>query len=158
MRGLSGAVIMLAISGCAETPSPTPPASSAAAQRLQASLEAFYSIPVKSCRHTILKADKFIGINTGIIEAIATNNAILVATFQSQVDALTSLCNDEEQNCGTGPARIGMTTTEAINTEWCFPDKKNTTEITGHLNEQWVYPNGYLYFDNGRLTAIQKTP
>ena len=57
-----------------------------------------------------------------------------------------------------------MTTTEAIHTDWCYPDKKDTTETAGHLREQWIYQSqgdvnrGYLYFDNGRLTAIQKTP
>jgi hypothetical protein len=57
-----------------------------------------------------------------------------------------------------------MSPQDAIHTSWCFPDKKNTTETAGHVREQWVYQNprdlnrGYLYFDNGRLTAIQETP
>jgi len=31
----------------------------------------------------------------------------------------------------------------------------NRTVTAGHVREQWVYPVGYLYFDNGILTAIQ---
>ena len=71
--------------------------------------------------------------------------------------ALAQICKMETESCGTGPAHLGMTTKEAIHTSWCFPEKRNTTETAGHIREQWVYQSrGYLYFDNGHLTAIQE--
>jgi hypothetical protein len=52
--------------------------------------------------------------------------------------------------------RIGMSEDEATRA-WCFPDHVNTTQTARGTHEQWVYSErGYLYFDNGRLTAIQR--
>ena len=56
-------------------------------------------------------------------------------------------------------ARIGMSASQVINrTRWGRPNAINKT-ITAHgVREQWVYSDGmYLYFVNGRLTAIQTT-
>jgi hypothetical protein len=56
-----------------------------------------------------------------------------------------------------------MTVPEAVHTYWCYPGKVNRTETAGQVEEQWVYQSryhfhwGYLYFNNGRLTAIQGT-
>jgi hypothetical protein len=96
-------------------------------------------------------------------EAIRLDNAALLQASRSVLVSIASVCKFEMDNCGTGSARIGMTTDEAIHTSWCYPDKKNTTETKGHFREQWIYQNGvehrgYLYFDNGHLTAIQETP
>jgi hypothetical protein len=89
-------------------------------------------------------------------EAFQSNNAAAIEQITTAMVALNQLCKLEKENCGTGPASIGMTPKEAIHTSWCFPGKKNTTETAGHIREQWVYPGrGYLYFDNDRLTAIQ---
>ncbi len=54
-------------------------------------------------------------------------------------------------------ARIGMTAKQVRDTtSWGTPESVNTTITAGHKREQWVYDgNQYLYFDNGRLTAIQ---
>jgi hypothetical protein len=38
---------------------------------------------------------------------------------------------------------------------WGFPKKINTTTTAFGTNEQWIYTLGYLYFENGKLTAIQ---
>lgn len=49
---------------------------------------------------------------------------------------------------------LGMTK-EMCRLAWGEPDKINET-ITRRVNsDQWVYSHGYLYFDNGILTAIQ---
>jgi len=37
------------------------------------------------------------------------------------------------------------------------PQKINSTVNTNGRNEQWVYHNLYLYFDNGKLTTYQKS-
>ena len=107
-----------------------------------------------TCPKTALRIHK-VGIQarqafqSGIPDAIkAMTDAML---------ALAEICKLEQEQCGVGPARIGMTMDEAIRTSWCFPDKKNRTEIAGHVREQWIYGGrGYLYFDNGRLTGIQE--
>lgn len=39
---------------------------------------------------------------------------------------------------------------------WGWPNKRNTTKTKYGTSEQWVYDNGYLYFENGILTTIQK--
>ena len=53
-------------------------------------------------------------------------------------------------------ARIGMTMKQVLNgTNWGKPDKINRTITAKTVTEQWVYENGYLYFTNGFLTAIQ---
>jgi hypothetical protein len=54
-------------------------------------------------------------------------------------------------------ARIGMTTKQVRErTSWGEPDDINSTTTAYGTSEQWVYGGGnYLYFTNGRLTAIQ---
>lgn len=54
-------------------------------------------------------------------------------------------------------ARIGMTTKEVVSkTNWGKPEQINRTVTADSVTEQWVYGEGeYLYFRNGRLTAIQ---
>lgn len=54
-------------------------------------------------------------------------------------------------------ARIGMTAKQVVNkTNWGKPGQINRTITADGVAEQWVYGEGeYLYFRNGRLTAIQ---
>ncbi len=54
-------------------------------------------------------------------------------------------------------ARIGMTAKQVIEkTNWGEPESVNRTVTQYGAEEQWVYGLGtYLYFKNGRLTAIQ---
>lgn len=54
-------------------------------------------------------------------------------------------------------ARIGMTAKQVIEkTNWGEPESVNRTATQYGVEEQWVYGLGtYLYFKNGRLTAIQ---
>lgn len=54
--------------------------------------------------------------------------------------------------------KIGMSESEALDTSWGEPDKRNTTETAGHRSEQWVFPSfGYLYIEDGVLRSIQRT-
>jgi hypothetical protein len=65
-----------------------------------------------------------------------------------------------------GEPRIGMTEWEVVaSTTWCLPSHINETETAGHIRRQLVYRSnvagsgghdGYLYFENGRLVAIQR--
>lgn len=54
-------------------------------------------------------------------------------------------------------ARIGMSPEQVTKeTSWGKPNHINRTTTVNGVHEQWVYGGGnYLYFENGRLTAIQ---
>jgi hypothetical protein len=52
---------------------------------------------------------------------------------------------------------IGMHQWEVLISDWGSPTKKNKTTTADGEREQWVYDGGrYLYFDDGKLTAIQQ--
>jgi hypothetical protein len=49
---------------------------------------------------------------------------------------------------------LGMTK-EMVRASWGLPDDINRTITVAGVHEQWVYGDSYVYFDDGRLTAIQ---
>ncbi len=51
--------------------------------------------------------------------------------------------------------KIGMTKQEVLDSTWGEPTKKNVDEYQWGREEQWVYGQGYIYFENGIVTAIQ---
>lgn len=51
---------------------------------------------------------------------------------------------------------IGMTEKEVIASTWGYTSKKNLTTTAQGTKEQWVYDRGYIYFENGIVTAIQE--
>jgi outer membrane murein-binding lipoprotein Lpp len=72
-----------------------------------------------------------------------------MADLDRRLAAITKRCKT--------PTRIGMTEGQVEASCWGLPDHVNRTETAHHVSEQWVYPAlGYLYFDNGRLEAIQQ--
>lgn len=55
-----------------------------------------------------------------------------------------------------GVVRIGMGSAAVKRCGWGEPMEVNRTTTARGVSEQWVYPDhAYLYFENGRLTAIQ---
>lgn len=50
---------------------------------------------------------------------------------------------------------IGMSQNEVVDSMWGRPRKINRTTRASGTHEQWVYDGGYLYFEDGILTAIQ---
>jgi len=55
---------------------------------------------------------------------------------------------------------IGMTALDVIESSyWGLPDRINKHETANGISEQWVYADrgSYLYFENGKLTAIDTT-
>ena len=55
-----------------------------------------------------------------------------------------------------GSVRIGMTTQQVKECGWGVPNEINRTVTAKRVSEQWVYSGrSYLYFDNGKLFAIQ---
>lgn len=54
--------------------------------------------------------------------------------------------------------QLGMTPEEVLASRWGRPTRINRTTTARGSREQWVYGSrSYLYFENGRLTAIQST-
>ena len=53
-----------------------------------------------------------------------------------------------------GNVVMGMTS-EMCELSWGKPKAKNETLNSGNKDEQWVYSNNYLYFENGKLKTIQ---
>ena len=52
--------------------------------------------------------------------------------------------------------KIGMTADQVLyKSNWSKPKSINRTTTQYGVREQWVYGDSYLYFDNGKLTAIQ---
>lgn len=51
---------------------------------------------------------------------------------------------------------IGMAADEVYNSTWGAPQKINRTDTLSGEREQWVYENGYIYFENGYVTSIQE--
>lgn len=52
--------------------------------------------------------------------------------------------------------KIGMTKDEVLKSTWGNPKKRNITETKNGTHEQWVYDKGYIYFDNGLVSTIQR--
>jgi len=54
-----------------------------------------------------------------------------------------------------GGVTLGMSTAQVLNSNWGKPNKVIRTQTKNGTHEQWVYGNNYLYFENGKLTAVQ---
>lgn len=50
---------------------------------------------------------------------------------------------------------LGMTADDVRASSWGRPEKVNRSTYKFGVREQWVYPGGYLYFEDGVLTSIQ---
>ena len=51
---------------------------------------------------------------------------------------------------------IGMTAEQVRkDSSWGSPDHINRTVTAVGERQQWVYPGGYLYFEDSKLVAIQ---
>jgi hypothetical protein len=126
-RAVTMLCLALLASGCANTPSPS---EIAQAEGAAATLE---STADSACPNEALRIHE---AAAQLRELIRTWDFGSAALEMTALTALTNACKTEKENCGTGPARIGMTVAEAIHTSWCFPDKVNRTETAGHVEEQ----------------------
>lgn len=50
---------------------------------------------------------------------------------------------------------VGMSESEVYSSTWGTPKKINTTTTENGEREQWVYEQGYIYLENGTVTAIE---
>lgn len=71
--------------------------------------------------------------------------------------ALAVSAEEEHVQASKPGVRIGMTKKQVIEkTHWGIPKNINSTVLPGRVSEQWVYEGGhYIYFENGRVKAIQ---
>jgi hypothetical protein len=59
--------------------------------------------------------------------------------------------------CTQNQPRVGMSEQEVLASCWGKPRYRSRTGVEGLMRDQWAYSDGrYLYFDNGRLLAIQE--
>lgn len=86
------------------------------------------------------------------------------ATSTDKVNVIKMKFFDEKSDNSVNPPNtkkeplVGMTKEEVLNSTWGSPSKKNITEYSWGTKEQWVYSNyRYIYFENGIVTAIQKS-
>ncbi len=77
---------------------------------------------------------------------------------QFEADCIAQFGPVNGKYIANGQVVLGMTKA-MCEAAWGTPQWVNTTIVSGLRNEQWVYSYGkYLYFDNGKLTAIQNIP
>lgn len=85
------------------------------------------------------------------------------AEAQAQIDKdaerkrlIAAVDRQNAANKKKGGVRIGMSVKQVLNSSWGRPEDVNRTTTAAGVSEQWVYgSNSYLYFTNGKLTAIQ---
>lgn len=62
----------------------------------------------------------------------------------------------EVNRLAKGGVSVGNSKEQVLRSNWGTPLSSRSTIVEGLVHEQWVYPGGnYLYFSNGKLTAIQ---
>lgn len=75
---------------------------------------------------------------------------------EREADKAAEEAAKEEAAAKARAPEIGMTKEEIENGMWGKPDRKNVNEYSWGTTEQWVYENqGYIYFENGIVDAIQ---
>ncbi len=82
------------------------------------------------------------------------------AKYAAQADKLIEAADRQEaaaekRRKRSEGVRIGMTMEDVLASSWGRPQSVNKTTTSRGTREQWVYGGGYLYFENGVLTAIQ---
>lgn len=97
-----------------------------------------------------------------------TTQTDLQAAFEAAHQARMKVLAQTNADCdarGVKELVLGMNQDDAMCvTGWRFPKTTNTTQTAGGVRQQVVYggfdkyddPPKYLYFENGKLTAIQK--
>jgi len=95
-------------------------------------------------------------------EALAEEESKRIAAEKRRLDTLAyekqiaALEAAAKANKRKGGVRIGMSVKQVLQSSWGKPDDINRTTTANTVSEQWVYGNAsYLYFTNGKLTAIQ---
>jgi hypothetical protein len=90
-----------------------------------------------------------------LYEATTADGATKGWITASQRKSLLSDDRVQTMSCTQNP-RIGMSEEEVLASCWGKPRSRRRTGVEGLMRDQWIYGDGrYLYFDNGRLFAIE---
>jgi hypothetical protein len=89
-----------------------------------------------------------------IVKIPAEQRRGLDANFRETLAGLDRSESDYYRQDFGATAAIGMTA-EQVKRLWGPPNHINRTATSSLVREQWVYDDGYLYFDDNRLIAIQ---
>jgi len=109
--------------------------------------------------------EAYVSLDVDRINTIVQENKEFLAFMKEYMDIHTDYQLElweaerakEEAKKSIEPA-VGMTKDAVLEGAWGSPEKKNITETAAGISEQWVYGNGrYIYFENGIVTAIQRT-
>lgn len=84
------------------------------------------------------------------------DDGTLKITGDSKNESYNKVSDSIEIPKETYEPKIGMTESEIYGSTWGAPNKKNKTTTAGGTTEQWVYDDGYIYFENGIVIAIQE--
>lgn len=83
-------------------------------------------------------------------------DGILSIVGDDRDDAYQKISDSIEVPAERKNPEIGMTESEVYASTWGAPKKRNKTTTAQSKSEQWVYEFGYIYFENGIVTAIQE--
>jgi hypothetical protein len=83
---------------------------------------------------------------------LLTKHAALFHRQRVEQDAAARRIAAEKRRQGVS---VGMSQDDVAASSWGRPKQINRTTTARGTEEQWVYDGGYLYFENGRLTAVQ---
>lgn len=90
------------------------------------------------------------------IEALEENSPALYAKYRHLIPQMEQAeAAAEARQLRRQGVTIGMTADDVLKSSWGRPQSVNKTTTSRGTREQWVYRGGYLYFENGVLTAIQ---
>lgn len=94
------------------------------------------------------------GTNKDYSEGIGNGYFYKSFSFSNPRDKYKNISITDWNLVKQGKVRIGMKQ-EVCRLSWGEPNHINKTTGSFGVHEQWVYYDNYLYFENGKLTAIQ---
>jgi hypothetical protein len=83
---------------------------------------------------------------------------VVIARLQQRtIDRQSDALRREQDRFERGGIRVGMTKQQVLNSSWGQPDRIHTATTGAGLREQWVYGTNNLFFEEGVLTAVQRS-
>jgi hypothetical protein len=100
-------------------------------------------------------------VGVGTLYEVVTANGIHGWISEGDLKNLLASSKSEtprgDQTSCTGSPRVGMSEKEALSTCWGRPKYRQRVGVEGLMRDEWVYGEGrYLFFDNGKILAIQE--
>ena len=111
------------------------------------------TIEEKECELSLV-LENSTGKTTTIRHSVIDDNANSVYTPKEANTLISRFGSLNFKSILESKVKIGMTKEMAL-FSWGKPNDINKTITTNNTSEQWVYDDNYLYFEGGKLTAIQ---